>query len=77
MKKTDVDLLVKDTAIYTVDNAFSVVEAFVVKDGKIHDTGSTAEMEEKYNARKVLPLEGKFVYPGWNDAHCHFIGYVN
>lgn len=75
MKKTDVDLLVKDADIYTVDGAFSVVEAFVVKDGKIHDTGSTTEMEKKYNARKVVPLEGKFVYPGWNDAHCHFIGY--
>jgi predicted amidohydrolase YtcJ len=75
MKKSEVDLLVKDATVYTVDDAFSVVEAFVVKDGRIHDTGSTAEMEKKSSAQQVLSLEGKFVYPGWNDAHCHFIGY--
>lgn len=75
MKKTDVDLLVKDATVYTVDEDFSMVGAFVVDEGKILDTGSTAEMEKKYNAREVLSLEGKFVYPGWNDAHCHFLGY--
>ncbi|MDF1572436.1 MAG: amidohydrolase [Bacteroidales bacterium] len=75
MKKTEVDLLVKDATVYTVDDAFSVVEAFVVNDGRIQDTGSTAEMEKKYTAQQVLSLDGKFVYPGWNDAHCHFIGY--
>lgn len=75
MKKTDVDLLVKDATVYTVDEDFSIVSAFVVADGKVLDTGSTAEMEEKYNARKVLSLQGKYIYPGWNDAHCHFVGY--
>jgi len=75
MKKTEVDLLVKDATVYTVDDVFTVVEAFAVKDGRIHDTGSVAEMEKKYTAGAVLSLEGKFVYPGWNDAHCHFIGY--
>jgi predicted amidohydrolase YtcJ len=75
MKKTEVDLLVKNATVYTVDDAFSVVEAFAVKDGRIHDTGSTAALEKKYSAKKVLSLEGKYVYPGWNDAHCHFIGY--
>lgn len=75
MKRTDVDLLVKDATVYTVDKDFSIVGAFVVRDGRILDTGSTAEMEKKYNARKVLSLDGKFVYPGWNDAHCHFVGY--
>jgi predicted amidohydrolase YtcJ len=75
MKKTEVDLLVKDARVYTVDDAFSVVEAFAVKDGRITETGSTAELEKKYTAKKVLSLEGKYVYPGWNDAHCHFIGY--
>lgn len=75
MKKTDVDLLVKDATVYTVDEEFSIVSAFVVRDGRIHDTGSSEEMEKKYDARQVLSLEGKFVYPGWNDAHCHFVGY--
>lgn len=75
MKKEQVDLLVKDATVYTVDDAFTVTEAFVVKDGKILDTGTTAAMEEQYRPGEVLSLKGLFVYPGWNDAHCHFTGY--
>lgn len=40
MKKEQVDLLVKDATIYTIDEKFSTVEAFVVKDGHIFDTGT-------------------------------------
>ena len=75
MKKEKVDLLVKDATIYTVDEEFSIVEAFVVRDHRIQDTGSAAEMEKKYSPGNVLSLSGKYVYPGWIDAHCHFIGY--
>lgn len=71
-----VDLLVKDALIYTVDEQFSTIEAFVVKDGRILDTGTREEMETRYEAASILSLEGKFVYPGWNDPHCHFTGYA-
>jgi len=76
IKREQVDLLVKDATVYTVDGDFSVVESFVVKDGRIHDRGSSAAMTRKYNADRTLSLEGAFVYPGWNDAHCHFTGYA-
>jgi predicted amidohydrolase YtcJ len=75
MKKEHVDLLVKDATVYTVDEAFTVVEAFVVKSGTIHDTGTAAEMEKRYKATETLSLADHFIYPGWNDAHCHFVGY--
>ena len=70
-----VDLLVKAALIYTVDAEFSTVEAFVVKDGRILDTGSSEEMEEKYEAASTLSLKDHFIYPGWIDPHCHFTGY--
>jgi len=75
MNKDKVDLLVKDTSVYTVDEAFTVVEAFVVKDGYILDTGTSVEMEEKYKAKTTLSLQDRFIYPGWIDAHSHFVGY--
>ncbi|MFC2129692.1 amidohydrolase, partial [Bacteroidota bacterium] len=75
MKKEKVDLLVKDATVYTVDENFSIIEAFVVKDGRIYDTGSSKELEEKYEASSTLSLNGLNVYPGWNDPHCHFTGY--
>jgi predicted amidohydrolase YtcJ len=75
MKKEHVDLMIKDATVYTVDEVFTVVEAFVVKNGRIHDAGTTAEMEKRYRADETRSLKNHFVYPGWNDAHCHFVGY--
>ncbi|MEX0987606.1 MAG: amidohydrolase [Bacteroidales bacterium] len=75
MNKEQVDIMVKDATVYTVDATFSVVEAFVVKNGRIHDRGSSADMEKKYKADSVVSFKNQFVYPGWNDAHCHFVGY--
>lgn len=60
--------------IYTVDSAFNTVEAFAVKDGKIIATGTKEEIL-KYDAKEQVDLKGKFVYPGFIDAHCHFYGY--
>jgi len=73
--KTSVDLIVQNGKIYTVDSLFTVAESFAVNDGKIVATGSTREISETYDARQVIDLGGKFVYPGFNDAHCHFYGY--
>ena len=73
--KEEVDLLIKDATVYTVDETFSTCDAFVVKDGRIVDTGTSEEMEKRYRAVHTHSLEGKYVYPGWIDAHCHFFGY--
>jgi predicted amidohydrolase YtcJ len=72
--KMQVDTIYMNGKVYTVDSMFSVVEAFVVKDGKIVATGTSADMK-KYEAGEIVDLQGKFVYPGFNDAHCHFYGY--
>ena len=72
--KMQVDTIYVNGKVYTVDSMFSVVEAFAVKDGKIVATGTSADMK-KYEAGEIVDLEGKYVYPGFNDAHCHFYGY--
>ena len=69
-----VDVVYFNGVVYTVDSAFSKAEAFAVMDGKIVAVGTTAEME-KFEAKERIDLKGKFVYPGFYDAHCHFYGY--
>ena len=69
--KTKVDLLVTNANIYTVDEAFSTVEAFAVTDGKIVETGSTSELNSKFSATEVIDAEGKTILPGLIDAHAH------
>ncbi len=70
------DLLVYNAVVYTVDSLFTMQEAMVIKDGKILETGNYAELKNKYNAVEELDAKGKYIYPGFNDAHAHFVGYA-
>ena len=74
-QKQKADLLVFNATIYTVDSSFSTTEAMVIKDGKIIATGKTAELEKEYDAKEKMDANGKFIYPGFIDAHAHFVGY--
>lgn len=73
--KQEVDLIVTDAKVYTVDSEFSVKESFAVKDGKFVQVGTSEEILSKYKSNQVIDLNGKFVYPGFIDAHSHFYGY--
>jgi predicted amidohydrolase YtcJ len=73
--KEKADLLVYNATIYTVDSSFSTAEAMAVKDGKIIAVGKTADLEKEYEAKEKLDAGGKFIYPGFIDAHAHFTGY--
>jgi predicted amidohydrolase YtcJ len=75
--KTKVDLLIYNATIYTVDSAFSIAEAIAVNDQKIVEVGKSADLQAKYEAAERLDAEGKFIYPGFIDAHAHFVGYAN
>jgi predicted amidohydrolase YtcJ len=74
-QSTEVDLIVHNATVYTVNDAFDKVEAFAVKDGKIVELGAERAIMNKYKANKVINAEKKFVYPGFIDAHCHFLAY--
>jgi predicted amidohydrolase YtcJ len=70
------DLLVYNAKIYTVDSTFSVVEAMAIQDGKVLETGSLSTLSASYSFTEKLDAEGKFIYPGFIDAHAHFVGYA-
>jgi len=73
--KTQVDRILHNGIIYTVDDSFSKVEAMAIKNGKILATGDTDVILGKYDASDLIDMEGGFAYPGLIDAHCHFVGY--
>lgn len=74
-QKQHADLIVHNAVVYTVDSAFSVTEAFAVKDGNIVAVGKAADILEQYEAKETKDANGKPVYPGFIDAHAHFVGY--
>ena len=75
-RREAVDLLVTNATIYTVDSTFSKAEAFAVKDGRFVAVGPAADLKAKYQAAREVDAGGKFIYPGFYDAHCHFFRYA-
>ncbi len=71
----EADLIIFNAKIYTVDSAFSTKEAMAIKDGKILATGSTATITSQYTGKQSVDAKGKFIYPGFIDAHAHFYRY--
>ena len=67
-----VDLIVYNGKVYTVDSSFSTAEAFAVNNGMIVEIGNSQDLLNRYDAVEKIDAAGKFVYPGFYDAHAHF-----
>ncbi len=74
-QKTKADLLVFNAKVYTVDNSFSIQEAFVIKNGKFIAIGGNKELLEKFEAKTKVDAKGKAICPGFYDPHSHYTGF--
>jgi len=72
--KIEVDTIITNGTVYTVDADFNTTEAFAIKDGKFVDVGTTTDITKKYKAINIIDANGQTVLPGFIDAHCHFYG---
>lgn len=75
-RNLEADLIIHNAQIYSLDETNRIVEAIAIKDGQIIDLGPERQILNKYNAKKIVDAQMKPVYPGFIDAHCHFIGYA-
>ncbi len=71
----EVDLIVHNGMVYTVNDQFATAQAFAVSEGKIIAVGSNDDILKKYKAKETVDAKGQAVYPGFIDAHAHFLGY--
>jgi predicted amidohydrolase YtcJ len=74
-KNKQADLILHNATIYSVDDAFSTFEAIAIKDGKILALGTEREILNEYDAPQIIDCGKQFIYPGFIDGHCHFLGY--
>ncbi len=74
-KNKQADLILHNATIYSVDDAFSTYEAMAIKDGKILALGTEREILNEYDAAQIIDCGKQFIYPGFIDGHCHFLGY--
>ena len=70
-----VDLIVHHAQIYTVNNEFSKAEAMAIQDGKIVAVGSNDDILKEYQSDSMVNANEAIIYPGFIDAHAHFLGY--
>lgn len=70
------DTIIYNAQIYTVDKKFSQKSAMAIKEGKILAIGSDSKIRKKFSAKNIQNAEKQYIYPGFIDAHCHFVGYA-
>jgi len=68
------DLILFNGKVVTVDDAFSIHQAIVVKDGRILAVGGN-ELRNRYTAARTIDLRGRMVMPGFHDTHIHLRGF--
>lgn len=68
------ELVLRGGAIYTVAPGQKWAEALAVRDGRIVYVGADAGAEAYIGAQtRVVDLGGRFVLPGFHDAHVHVV----
>jgi hypothetical protein len=75
-KGANVELIIHNAVIYTVDSSFSLYSSMAINEGYVVAIGTFKEITNNYSADEVIDMHGAFIYPGFNDAHCHFYGYA-
>jgi len=69
----DVDLLLFNGNVYTVNEKLPKAEAIAVKKDRIIFVGSNDDAR-KFRAPRAIDLHGYTVVPGLTDSHCHIFG---
>jgi predicted amidohydrolase YtcJ len=72
--KPKADLLLFGSKIYTVNEQFDTAEAIALRGDSILAIGSLKELRSRYDFKEEIDYSGKYIYPGFIDAHCHFYG---
>ena len=66
------DLLLFNGKVLTIDRAFSIEKAVIVRNGKILAVGGD-ELAQRYEANQKIDLHGRVLMPGFMDTHVHIM----
>ena len=68
------DLVIVNASIHTMDAVRPTADAVAILGNRIAAVGSTPEIRALAGSRtRVIDAGGKLVFPGFNDAHVHFL----
>ena len=75
ISKENVELIIHNGKIYSLDVNEKIHEAMAIQNGKIISLGKNNQILNKYQSNHKIDLKGNVVYPGFIDAHCHLLSY--
>ena len=75
IKTEEVDTIVHNAVIFSLNQENMIFESMAISDGKIIEIGKENQILNKYKSKIKIDLKKKFLYPGFIDAHCHFLQY--
>jgi len=75
-QKENVDMILRNAKIYTVNNNFTVQQGAAIRNGKFVAVSSDANIRTRYYSDNIIDLKGKYVFPAFIDAHSRFIEYA-
>ena len=75
ISKENVELIIHNGKIYSLDINEKIYEALAIQNGKIISIGKNNQILNKYQSNKKIDLKGSVVYPGFIDSHCHLLSY--
>lgn len=70
--KKNVELIVVNAKVYTVDDNFTIAEAFAIQNGKFVAIGNTETILAQFDAPEVIDANQSTILPGLIDGHCHY-----
>lgn len=78
-QKQSVDLIIRGGSAITVDVERHVIRdaGIAVKGENIEFVGKAAEVDQRYQAAKVIDAKGKVLTPGFVNAHVHYSHHVS
>lgn len=72
-----VDLIVHNGVVLTLDPANAIAQAVAVDSGRIVAVGPERAILNKYKAARTVDLRGGVLTPGLMDGHAHLVGYAD
>lgn len=74
LKSLAPDLLIVNASVHTIDDTQPTATAIAVSGNRIVAVGATDELQPYAVAKtRVINAQGRNVFPGFNDAHVHFL----
>src|SRR6266480_3004208 len=68
------DIVLVNASVHTMDAAHPTANALAILGNKVVGIGETAEVEKLAGPKtRKIDAAGKLVFPGFNDAHVHFL----